>query len=314
VNPWPGVHPHGFRDLLRWNAERRRHGVPPDPDPSVFVRAEPAIPAGLGPASAAVTWIGHATTLVQIGGRNVLTDPMFGERASPLRHVGPKRWVRPGVALSALPPIHTVLLSHNHYDHLDVGSVRAIAARWPDAEWHVPLALGRTVRRMGVARVREHDWWDESTDGALTITATPAQHFSARTPFDRNRTLWSGWAVGGPGCRVYFAGDTGYHPAFGEIGRRCGPFDAVLLPVGAYEPRWFMRPVHMNPEEAVQAYADLRSEAVMVPVHWGTFKLTDEPMDEPPRRTEAAWRAAGHPRERLWLLRHGETRVLSCPD
>jgi len=312
VNPWPNVTPHGPGDLLRWGAQRLIHGVPADPDPSVFPVAPRSPPAELGPRDVAVTWIGHATALVQLAGRNVLTDPMFGERASPWRHAGPRRWVPPGVPLAALPVVHTVLLSHNHYDHLDAHSVRAISGRWPDAEWHVPLALGDTVRRMGPDRVREHDWWEATASGPLTVTATPAQHFSARTPFDRNRTLWCGWTVAVDHRRVFFAGDTGLHPAFGEIAQRLGPFDVALLPVGAYEPRWFMRPVHMNPEEALRAFEalDTSDTGVMVPIHWGTFKLTDEPMDEPPRRTREAWRSSGRPDERLWLLRHGETRVL----
>jgi N-acyl-phosphatidylethanolamine-hydrolysing phospholipase D len=167
---------------------------------------------------------------------------------------------------------------------------------------------------LGARRITEHDWWETGADGPLTLTATPAQHFSARTPLDRNRTLWCGWVVEAAGRRVFFAGDTGYHPAFGDIARSLGPFDMALLPVGAYEPRWFMRPVHMNPEEALRAFGDLqiagRTEGVMVPIHWGTFKLTDEPMDEPPRRTRAAWDASGRPADRLWLLRHGETRIL----
>ena len=313
-NPWPNVQPHGFGDLLRWGVQRVVYGVPPDPDPSVFGLATKARPPAADPRGVALTWIGHATALVQVGGRNVLTDPMFGDRASPLRHAGPRRWVPPGVPVVTLPPIHTVLLSHSHYDHLDAGSVRAIADRWPEAVWHVPLGLGDTVRRMGAVRVSEYDWWVSGEDGPLTVTATPAQHFSARTPFDRNRTLWCGWVVATPEWRVFFAGDTGYHPVFGEIGRQLGPFDVALLPVGAYEPRWFMRPVHMNPEEAVQAFDDLchpgTPEGVMVPIHWGTFKLTDEPMDEPPRRTRAAWAVSTRPPERLWLLRHGETRVL----
>jgi N-acyl-phosphatidylethanolamine-hydrolysing phospholipase D len=308
------VYPHSFPQLLRWGVERLTRGVPPDPEPSVFAVAEPALPARLDPRDIAVTWIGHAAALLQIAGRNLLTDPMFGERASPLRHAGPRRWVRPGIPLAALPPIHTVLLSHSHYDHLDAASVRDIGRRWPEAEWHVPLALGATVRALGARRITEHDWWETGADGPLTLTATPAQHFSARTPLDRNRTLWCGWVVEAAGRRVFFAGDTGYHPAFGDIARSLGPFDMALLPVGAYEPRWFMRPVHMNPEEALRAFGDLqiagRTEGVMVPIHWGTFKLTDEPMDEPPRRTRAAWDASGRPADRLWLLRHGETRIL----
>jgi N-acyl-phosphatidylethanolamine-hydrolysing phospholipase D len=314
-NPWPDAEPRGLGAVLRWGIQRLVHGVAADPDPSSPLASVAAPPTPGSPPNGAVTvtWIGHATALVRLGGRTVLTDPMFGERASPVAFAGPRRRVRPGVPLAELPPVHTVVLSHNHYDHLDAPSVRRIARRWPEAQWHVPLRLARLLRALGVPRVVEQDWWQQETSGPLVVTATPAQHFSARTPFDRDRTLWSGWVIAAGGRRVFFAGDTGYHPAFGEIARRLGPFDVALLPIGAYEPRWFMRPAHMNPEEAVRAFGDLRHAAgarVLVPVHWGTFKLTDEPLDEPPQRTLAAWKAAALPPDALWLLRHGQTRIL----
>lgn len=316
-NPWPDAEPRGLGAVLRWGIQRLVRGVatdrdppPPPPPPPAAVLARPgSTPDG----GLTVTWIGHATALVRLGGRTVLTDPMFGSRASPVRFAGPRRRVPPGVPLAELPPIHTVLLSHNHYDHLDAPSVRRIARRWPAADWHVPLRLAPLVRALGVRQVVEQDWWEEEASGPLVVTATPAQHFSARTPFDRDRTLWCGWVIAAGERRVFFAGDTGYHPAFGEIARRLGPFDVALLPIGAYEPRWFMRPAHMNPEEAVRAFGDLRHAAavrVLVPVHWGTFQLTDEPIDEPPRRARAAWQAAALPPDALWLLRHGETRAL----
>jgi L-ascorbate metabolism protein UlaG (beta-lactamase superfamily) len=296
-------------DLLRWGIQRRLHGVPPDPPADAFPRARPSW-LRPGEAGLAVTWLGHAATLIQMAGRNVLADPMLGQRASPVSFAGPRRWVPPGATVAELPQVHTVVLSHNHYDHLDTGSVRALAARFPKAEWLVPLGLTRAVQRSGVVRVTECDWWEARRSGPLEITATPAQHFSSRTPSDRNRTLWCGWSLRSDAWRVFFAGDTGYHPEFKEIGRRLGPFHVQLLPIGAYEPRWFMRPVHMDPEEAVQAFLDAGGggRGVLLPIHWGTFKLTDEPMDEPPRRVRSAWAAAGLPDERLWLLRHGETR------
>jgi N-acyl-phosphatidylethanolamine-hydrolysing phospholipase D len=309
-NPWPSGELQRFPGLLRWWWDRVSNGVPPDPDPSVFERAAPAFRAPRAPTDvSSATWIGHAATLLQIGGRNVLTDPMFGDRASPVSFAGPRRWVPPGIALNALPPIDVVLLSHNHYDHLHVGSVRALATRWPDAAWFVPTGVATIVRQAGVKVVRELDWWDVASHDGLTITATPAQHFSARGLTDRNRTLWCGFAVAAAHHRIYFAGDTGYHPDFAVIAERCAPFDLALLPIGAYEPRWFMQPVHMNPEEAVSAFTDLggRDSGVMGAIHWGTFKLTDEPMDEPPRRVRDAWTAAGLPEKRLWVPRHGET-------
>ncbi len=318
-HPWPIPSSNRTGGFLRWVLyERLAKPLPPDPDPSVFERREPAFRS---PRAAAdeltVTWVGHATVLLQLGGLNVLTDPHWSKRASPVQFAGPARWVPPAVAFEQLPPIDLVLISHNHYDHLDDGTVRRLAASFPDAAWRLPLGLASFVEARGARDVEELDWWADTRVGDARVTCTPAQHFSARSPFDRNRTLWCGWTLAGGGRRVLFAGDTGYHPKFGEIGERLGPFDVALLPVGAYEPRWFMRPVHMNPEEAVQAYRDVtgstggspETRCAMVPIHWGTFKLTDEAMDEPPRRATAAWSAAGLPRDRLWLLAHGGSRA-----
>jgi N-acyl-phosphatidylethanolamine-hydrolysing phospholipase D len=317
-NPWPDTEPQPFSALFRWYADRLRHGRPADPAPSTFVLREPSFRAPRAPDHVlTVTWVGHSTLLLQLGGLNLLTDPIWSAHAGPLPYAGPRRWVPPGVRLDALPPIDAVLLSHNHYDHFDRPTIRTLAERYPAAAWCVPLGLAGTVRGLGVRDVHEFDWWERSSlalpAGTLEVGCAPAQHFSARATWDRNRSLWCGFSVAANGRRVYFAGDTGHHPEFARIGERFGPFDLALLPVGAYEPRWFMRVVHMTPEEAVQALDELRqgsgapSVPTMVPIHWGTFKLTDEPMDEPPRRTEAAWRAAGLPLDRLRMLRHGET-------
>jgi N-acyl-phosphatidylethanolamine-hydrolysing phospholipase D len=255
---------------------------------------------------------------VQIGGLNLITDPMFGARASPLAFIGPRRRTPPGLDLDALPPIDAVLLSHNHYDHLDDRSVRRLAARHPTARWFVPAGLARFLARRGIREALELDWWEETRLGSLALGCTPAQHFSGRGVTDRDRTLWCGWSIAASARQVFFAGDTGYHPDFPAIGDRFGPFHAALLPIGAYEPRWFMRAVHMNPEEAVQAFRDLYQSrppiggrpAVMVGMHWGTFRLTDEPLEEPPVRARAAWQAAGMDPERLWLLAPGESRTI----
>jgi len=269
-----------------------------------------------------VTWLGHATALVQLGPVNVLTDPIWSERASPVSFLGPRRWVEPPVSLEELPPIDLVAISHDHYDHLDEGTVRRLGEAHPGARWLVPLGVGALLEGWGVGPVRELDWWEETEVEAsaarVRATCTPARHFASRGLLDRNRRLWCGWVLEASGRRVFFAGDTGFHPAFGMIRGRLGPFDAALLPIGAYEPRWFMRPVHMTPEEAVQAWRELAAETgrpggagVLVPIHWGTFRLTDEPMDEPPRRLRAAWRETGARPASLSLLRHGETLTLA---
>jgi len=264
----------------------------------------------------AATWIGHSTVLLQLGGLNVLTDPVFSQRAFPVQWLGPRRVVDPALPLDALPPLDIVLLSHTHYDHLDKPAVKRIAKAHPQANWIVPLGVGAYVRGWGVRDVVELDWWQETVTDSLRVTATPARHFSARRLGDRNKSLWCGFALEVEGKRAYFAGDTAYHPEFGEVGARCGPFDFVMIPIGAYDPRWFMHVVHVDPEEAVQIYEDLVAPHVgkplplMLGIHWGTFRLTDEPMEEPPRRTVARWREVGLDEDRLWIARVGETRRL----
>jgi len=299
--------------LLKWKFVDRPYRVPlAGPLP----RATPAFVVPRNREGAlSVTWVGHSTLLVQIGAVNVLTDPMWSDRASPVQWAGPRRLTAPGVPFEALPPIDVVLQSHDHYDHLDDRTVRRIAAAHPDARWVAPLGVGPFLRARGVRQVTEHDWWDETDAGGLRIACAPAQHFSGRGFRDRNRSLWCSWAVRGRGAAVYFGGDTGYHGGFADIGARLGPFDVALLPVGAYDPRWFMRPVHMDPEEAVRAYRELQGphgaeeRGIFVPIHWGTFRLTDEPVEEPPALAERHWRAAGLPGERFWRLAHGETRT-----
>jgi N-acyl-phosphatidylethanolamine-hydrolysing phospholipase D len=300
--------------LLKWMlVHRTTRPRPKDPDPSVFARVQPSFVAPRAPASQlTITWVGHASLLIQLNGLNILTDPMWSERASPAQFAGPKRWVAPGIALEALPPLDVVLQSHNHYDHLDDYTVRQLVRRHPQAFWVTPLGLAPFVRRRGAPAnaLVELDWWEEHRVDSLRISATPAMHFSSRGIGDRGDSLWCGFTLAAEsGRRVFFAGDTGFHPDFGVIGERLGPFDVAFLPIGAYEPRWFMRYLHMNPEEAVDAFRVLKAR-VMVPIHWGTFKLTDEAMDEPPVRARSAWRAAGLPDDRYRQLAHGETLTL----
>ncbi len=313
-NPWVSQAVPGFGGLLKWIlVHRTTRPRPKDPDPSVFPRVQPAFVTPRAPASQlTVTWVGHASLLIQLGGCNILADPVWSERASPVRFAGPRRWVPPAIAFEDLPPVDVVLQSHNHYDHLDSVTVRRLATSHPGASWVLPLGLAQFVQRRGVRAdaVVELDWWQERQVAAVRVAATPAQHFSSRGIGDRGGTLWCGFALStAAGRRVYFAGDSGLHPEFGRIGTRYGPFDVALMPIGAYEPRWFMRYVHMNPEEAVEAFRAVNARA-MVPIHWGTFKLTDEAMDEPPARARAAWLAAGLPREGYRQLAHGETLTL----
>jgi N-acyl-phosphatidylethanolamine-hydrolysing phospholipase D len=251
-----------------------------------------------------VTWIGHATLLVRMDGVTFLTDPVFSERASPVSFAGPERLVAPGVPFAALPPIDFVTISHDHYDHADYASIQALAAR--GIPFFVPLGLGALVREAG-GQVTELDWWQSARIGRVEVNCVPAQHFAGRSLTDGNRRLWAGFVVVGPTRRFYHAGDTGYFDGFHTIGARLGPIDLAALPIGAYAPASIMQFVHMNPEEAIQAALDVQATTAMA-MHYGTFDLTDEPLDEPPRRFHAeATRRALDP-VTAWTLDGGETR------
>jgi L-ascorbate metabolism protein UlaG (beta-lactamase superfamily) len=262
-------------------------------------------PPGLDGASAVLTFVGHATFLIQTAAGNILTDPMYSERAGPLNVFGPRRVRQPAVLFDDLPPISTVLLSHNHYDHCDLRTLGKLAERF-DPVVVTPFGNGTLVRSTGIRRIEELDWWQEATTSALPITLTPAQHFSARNPLDRNRALWGGFMLTVGGARIFFAGDTAYAPFFGDVRQRLGPIDLALLPIGAYEPRWFMQAVHMNPAEAVQAHLDLEASE-SVGMHFGTFQLTTEGIDEPLRALEEARRARNVPPSRFRTLGFGES-------
>ena len=267
---------------------------------------EPArLPPALDAAAAAITFIGHATFLIQTQAGNLLTDPNYSWRAGPLNLFGPRRVRRPAIDFDNLPPISTVLLSHNHYDHCDLRTLRMVAQRF-DPIVVTPLGNARLVRSAGLRRVEELDWWQSATSSALPITLTPAHHFSARTPFDRNRALWGGFTLVAGHVRIFFAGDTAYAEFFHDIRRRLGPIDVALLPIGAYEPRWFMQSVHMNPDEAVQAHLDLDASA-SIGMHFGTFQMTIEGIDEPVRALAEGCRARNVPLSRFRTLGFGES-------
>ena len=290
---------------------------PPDPTPDQLpiVPWDPTRPP-VADDEVRITWAGHASFLLEMPGANLLTDPVWSPRVSPVPWIGSKRFVPAAPELDALPEIHGVLLSHDHFDHLDLPTVRKLHRRFGEStEWFTPLGYRSWFRRWGVRNVTELDWWETADGpGGDRITAAPARHWTRRTPWGTNTRLWNSWVIGTPSeghdegapC-VYFGGDTAYASHFREVAERLGPFDASLLPIGAYEPRWFMKVSHMNPEEAVQAYVDMGSVGDFIPTHWGTFRLTFEDPLEPPERTRAAWTGAGLDSDRLRIPRHGET-------
>ena len=323
-NPWPlgSEPPRSQIELLRWLWERVRGERAPDPEPSAVPRAEPeparpSLPQETGEVR--ITWVGHATLLIQLPGVTLLTDPVFSRRASPVQWAGPRRFSPPGLTVEGLPTVHGVLLSHDHYDHLDRPSVEALRDRFgDDLPWFTPLGYTPWFRRLGGQNVVELDWWDETRltapdGGAARLQALPIRHWTRRRLFDARRRLWCSWGIRGGDRAVYFGGDSGYCPGFAEIGERAGPFDIALLPIGAYEPRWFMKPSHMNPEEAAQACRDARATA-MVGMHWGTFRLTDEPPLEPPVRARRAWADLGLPADDLYIPALGQTLRFPTPD
>jgi L-ascorbate metabolism protein UlaG (beta-lactamase superfamily) len=263
--------------LLWQRARGRRRAAWPKQLPSLLT---PLLPAVVPAGQVAVTWIGHSTFLLQLPGTNVLTDPVFSTHAGPFGLLGPMR-VRPSaLQLGHLPPIDVVLVSHNHYDHLDVSTLRWIAR---EHRSRIITTLGNKawLEKRGVGNVVELDWWQvDRAIPELEVTCTPAQHFASRTPWDRNRTLWGGFALKAEVGSIYFAGDSGWCGGFEGIGTRLGPFDLALIPIGAYEPRWFMAPVHMNPDEAVRAHLAIQSRRSLG-MHFGTFQLTDEAIDAP---------------------------------
>jgi N-acyl-phosphatidylethanolamine-hydrolysing phospholipase D len=253
-----------------------------------------------------ITWVGHSTCFIQFEGLNILTDPVWSDKVGPVSWVGDARASDPGITLEKLPPIDVVLISHNHYDHLDEQTILTLAKN-PNTKFFVPLRVRDWFEDRGISNVEELDWWEGVTYRDLKIICAPAQHFSGRWVSDRNATLWCSWVLLGKGRRLYFGGDSGYFNGFAEIGRKFGPFDLALLPIGAYEPRELMKPIHMNPADAVQAFHDLKGKK-MLAIHWGTFKQTDEPLEEPPKKLREEIEKRKLLPENFFLFMIGETR------
>lgn len=308
---YENLHPHpqrGFRDVLRWQlgfGPREASYLDGERLPAYQPRFEKSDLTPPPSGAIQLTWIGHSTFLIQHGGRNILTDPIFGN-CQPVPSPRLKRAAPPGVPLNALPPIHDVLVSHCHYDHLDVPTIRHLGA---GPNYWTPSALSPWFRRQNLHQCRELAWWESARlADDLELHCVPAQHFAARTPFDRDRTHWCGWVLKSPTRKIYFAGDTGYCPVFKEIGARFGGFDLAMIPIGAYRPRWIMQSMHVDPYEAVQIHLDAQARQ-SVACHWGTFRLTDEPLNEPPTVLAKALAARGLPASVFRVLKFGESIV-----
>ncbi|XP_014850009.1 PREDICTED: N-acyl-phosphatidylethanolamine-hydrolyzing phospholipase D-like isoform X3 [Poecilia mexicana] len=322
TNPWPTWRFPSYSMLFRFLVLDKNHSSVPTSKEVLDIELpvlEPYFvqnPEALdSPAGMRVTWLGHATVLVEMEGVNILTDPIFSQRASFLQFMGPKQYRGPPCTVEQLPRIDAVLISHSHYDHLDAGSVASLNARFGgELRWFVPLGLMDWLAKMGCENVMELDWWEENCvpgHDNVTFVCTPSQHWSKRTAWDDNRSLWSSWSVLGPNHRFFFAGDTGYCPSFQEIGRRFGPFDLAAIPIGAYLPRDVMKGQHVDPEEAVQIHQDLQAKQ-SVAIHWGTFAY--EYYLEPPVRLREALEQRGLKPESFFTLRHGESRLIATQD
>lgn len=291
----------GAWGLLSWVLARE-----PGPWPEVIDGPiGPRPRARVGPGELVVTAIGHATVLIQMDGLNVLTDPVWSQGIGPEPFTVTQRRRPPAIDFDQLPPIDLVLISHDHYDHLDLPTLRRLMHAWSP---RIAAGLGTTafLRRHGIRGARDFDWWQaHPVSRGVTVTAVPNQHFSNRGLCDRDRVLWTAFVLSGPGGQVYVAGDTGYGPHFREVGQRLGPFRLAILPIGAFRPEWFMGRVHVSPEEALAAAQDLRADHAMG-YHFGTFRLADDGLEEPAERLARAQSEVGSTPVRFWVPTFGE--------
>lgn len=311
-NPWfdpelPHHLPDGFRnlhslkrqpgDVKRWREERKAQGLPHPPAggyPAFIDRWWQK--AQLTGDDDRAWWLGHASLLLRLQGQYLLTDPVFSQRASPFPFAGPLRKTPVSLSIDELPQLDAVLISHNHYDHLDSATVRRIVRRFPQVHFFVPLGLKNWFTRRGIRHVTELDWWQALTWQGMTVTAVPAHHWSMRSLWDRNRSLWCGWIVETERLRFWFSGDTGFTSDLADIALRTGPLDAAAIPIGAYAPRWFMGNHHMDPQQAVRLWQQI-GRPLTIPIHWGVFELADEPLDLPPQELLTALTQAGEKHE-----------------
>lgn len=313
INGFRNIYDHperGFTDFLHWKL-----GNVPNEEPAIapalLVPYMPDIVAPdyqriehPDPAKIQITWIGQSTFLIQVEGINILTDPIFNKRSSPIG-VGFKRKSPPGIPFDRLPPIHAVLISHNHYDHLDLYTVKKLGNT---PKYFIPLKLGQWFRNRKITNYEEMDWWDTSMFKGIRMVSVPAQHFSRRTARDGNKTLWAGWVMETKRGKILFAGDTGYASHFIEIREKLGPMRLALLPIGSYRPRWYMKTIHMDPPDAVSAHKDLQAQQ-SVAMHWGTFFIADESLGEPPLYLKKVLKEASMADDSFLVMKFGETLV-----
>lgn len=318
TNPWPTWSKPSWWSVIRWKLHSKNHTELPSSEEEID-KLLPILPLKCDDIERPpergirVTWMGHATTLVQFDGLSVLTDPMMSDRASPTSMFGPKRFRRFPGSVHDFPQLDAVVISHNHYDHLDYDSVVLLNARFgDDLHWFVPVGLASWMRGSGCRSVTELSWWEVgslSHNSDTSFVFTPAQHWSKRSLSDDNKSLWGSWCILGPQHRFFFAGDTGYCTAFKEIGEQYGPFDLAAIPIGAYEPRSFMGPQHVDPGEAVQIHQDVRAKR-SIGIHWGTFALAHEYYLEPPEKLAKEAEKAGLNKDDFFVLKHGESSVI----
>lgn len=292
------VEAKGFGDVLKWMMRRDQEPWQEKPDlpygPKPQTKSEPL----------KITFINHSTFLIQWNGLNILTDPIWSERTSPVSFAGPKRMRPPGIRFEDLPQIDAIIISHNHYDHLDLPTVKLLQEKFQPL-FVVPLGLDLYLKNKGIDNIEVLDWWQETKFKNLNIACVPAQHFSGRGMGDRDKTLWAGYVLIHQQQKLYYVGDTGYGPFFQQIKEKYSPFDVALVPIGAYKPKWFMSPIHMSPSEAVQVHRELEI-GTSIGMHYGTFPLADDGRNDPVIDLQKALQKQQVSEEKFVLLEEGK--------
>ncbi|ARF50519.1 MBL fold metallo-hydrolase [Pantoea stewartii] len=308
-NPEPDSRQQG--DLQRWRRERKAQGLPHPPRQGYdqFI-TQWWQPADLNGEDDRLWWLGHAALLMRINQHYILIDPALSRRASPLPFIGPERKTPSPLAIDQLPRLDYVLISHNHYDHLDKPTIKQIVRRFPDTIFLVPLGLAEWCKRHGVKQVHELDWWQQKVFAGIQFDAVPARHWSMRTVTNRNRTLWCGWVIRTASLRFWFSGDSGYSDSLLAIAQHYGPFNLAALPIGAYAPRWFMGAQHMDPQQAVALWRAI-GQPLTLPIQWGVFELADESLDAPPAELQRALAQSGEVQQNFAPWKIGASHSLS---